>query len=257
MNTHETHQDPSLQPPTVFGESYAEWKGWNANNFGASDWRLRTYFNAELTRIKAKLPGSPRVLEIGFGSGSFMAYCRSRHWDVIGLEANPALVDYGLQAGFRCLKADALTELPAQSFDLVVAFDVLEHLAVDQIMDTFVQARRLLVDNGAFLVRFPNGDSMLSAPYQHGDSTHITAIGSLMAKDLAVRSNLSVHFIGAPAYPARWSSPASWALKIVRKIIGSAGNFFINRLYFPGEKFEFFSPNLTCIFRKTPPRADK
>jgi hypothetical protein len=149
------------------------------------------------------------------------------------------------------MTADALTELPEKSFDLVVAFDVLEHLSIDQIMDTFVQARRLLVDNGAFLVRFPNGDSTLSAPYQHGDSTHITTIGSLMAKDLAIRSNLTVHFIGATAYPARWSSPASWALKLARQIIGSAGNFFINKLYYPGEKFEFFSPNLTCIFKNS------
>jgi SAM-dependent methyltransferase len=233
-----------------FGEQYAEWKGWTGQNFGNLGETRRAYFESELSRIRRMIPSTPTVLEIGFGNGEFLEYCRSKDWDVTGVEMNPILVKYASDFGYSCICDDGLDSFTSGYFDMVVAFDVLEHLSVPQIEKMFGDIRRILKDRGVFLARFPNGDSPLSLPYQNGDSSHLTSIGSIMARELGRHHGFSEFYLGGESLPFRWTSPLSLLASITRRSISLIGNLILNNLYFRSNKVDFFSPNTTLIFIK-------
>lgn len=58
-----------------FGSDYVKWKSWD--QFGVLRKSLARYFAAELARAGTLPPGA-RVLEIGFGKGSFLEFARRR-----------------------------------------------------------------------------------------------------------------------------------------------------------------------------------
>ena len=167
---------------------YARWKGWE----GAFDvpQREARYFSAEFSGLP--LAGK-RVLEIGFGNGRFMAWARTQGADVSGLEINPDMLAAATQHGYAVRNA-TLAELVGERahYDLIVAFDVLEHWDTDELIANFHHVAALLVADGAFVARFPNGHSPFGRVYQHGDFTHKSVISAFKIDYLAGLSGLDV-----------------------------------------------------------------
>jgi SAM-dependent methyltransferase len=153
---------------------YASWKGWDGA-FAPSD-RKRRYFAAEFRDMP--LSGR-RVLEIGFGNGEFVAFAKGEGAEVSGIEINETMREAARRHGFEALDA-SLTEIAASGrrFDLVVAFDVLEHWDFDELVANFRAIRALLADGGRFVSRFPNGHSPFGRIYQNGDFSHRSALST-------------------------------------------------------------------------------
>jgi len=90
---------------------------------------------------------SGRILDVGCASGDFLAYLPS-DYDKFGIEPGAAAAAMAETKGVTILGAD-LTDLDATAngtFNVIVAFDVLEHVAEPR---SFLQAiRRLLTDDG-------------------------------------------------------------------------------------------------------------
>ncbi|MDI9355265.1 MAG: methyltransferase domain-containing protein, partial [Cyanobium sp. MAG06] len=78
-----------------------------------------------------------------------------------------------------------------RKFDLVVAFDVLEHINTNDIISLFQKVNILLKEEGYFISRFPNGDFFTSMIYQNGDLTHINHLGRGKIVSLCEYSNLN------------------------------------------------------------------
>ena len=51
-----------------------------------------------------------------------------------------------------------LSNLKGDNYDLIVAFDVLEHIPQED-LPSFKKVQRLLKEDGSFIARFPNCDS--------------------------------------------------------------------------------------------------
>ena len=167
-------------PDPVDQEShYLDWKGWTSEaDFGVVERGNVDYFTRELRDIE-RATEVHDVLEIGFGQGQFLAFCRDRGWKVTGVELLPDLVAAASRAGFDARGADELAGLPDESFDLIAAFDVFEHIPPDQSEEFLANLRSKLRPNGRILLRFPNADSWIGLPFQNGDPTHTNAIGVL------------------------------------------------------------------------------
>lgn len=161
----------------IESNDYAAWKGWG-HGFGEARRGDSQYFRREIREAERAAPIS-RVLEIGFGNGQFLGYCRRRGWAVMGTELISELVEAARQAGYDAWHAGDLDTLPDDSFDLVVAFDVLEHIPPSEAISFLRTLRRKVRPGGTAVIRVPNVDTWIGNPFQHGDATHVNAIGAL------------------------------------------------------------------------------
>lgn len=105
---------------------------------------------AEAARISKLVPGG-RLVEIGAGTGAFLAAARDRGFDVWGVETSEAAVTHAREVfGLTNVIQDSVPtdKLPASSFDVVYAWHVIEHV-VD--LDEFVTSLRSLLKPGGLL----------------------------------------------------------------------------------------------------------
>lgn len=186
----------------TYGNDYLKWKGWGQDSgFGKITKSESAYFSAEIKRTNKNFPEHCKVLEIGFGSGTFLKFARTNHWDACGVEINEELVKDAQAAGYAATHSDNLSGFADDTFDLVGDFDVLEHIPQDVIPNVIHEIKRVLKKDGVFIARFPNGDSPFGLVNQNGDITHITTIGSGKIHYFAARSNMEVYFVGGAAQP--------------------------------------------------------
>jgi 2-polyprenyl-3-methyl-5-hydroxy-6-metoxy-1,4-benzoquinol methylase len=168
---------------------YEEWKGWKELfAYTAED---AEYFAGE-TR-GARIEGA-NVLEIGFGSGSFLAWARERGARIAATEINPVLLARARDMGFELLDADVerIADRYAEHFDTVVAFDVLEHLPLTTIVARLRAVEKMLRAGGWMIMRFPNAQSPFGLVAQCGDSTHVSALSRSVVEQLVRGTRLQV-----------------------------------------------------------------
>ncbi|HEX5961126.1 MAG TPA: class I SAM-dependent methyltransferase [Rhodanobacteraceae bacterium] len=176
-------------PPVLDGyQGYTEWKRWQGS-FATSRGEARN-FAAEFRGIP--LAGK-RVLEIGFGEGHFMAWARAGGATVEGIEINPEMLAAASAQGYvaRNARLDELASAGA-AYDVIVAFDVLEHWNQDELVANFRAIATLLRPDGHFLARFPNGHSPFGRVYQYGDFSHRSVLSCFKIDYLAMLSGLEV-----------------------------------------------------------------
>ncbi len=98
-----------------------------------------------------------RVLEIGAGRGSMVQWLRSRGLAAVGLEINPELIA-AARARHSTLPlvrgTGTALPFPDASFDLVVSFDVFEHIADSD--RHLTEVARVLRSGGSYLLQTPN-----------------------------------------------------------------------------------------------------
>lgn len=230
---------------------YLAWKGWSGDAFGKYSREEAIYFQRELARSGIKASAGLRVAELGFGNGAFAGWIRDEggHW--AGLEVIPALLDRARDAGFEARKAqDGLGALaPAASQGLVVAFDVLEHLALAEIRAFLADARRVLKPGGLLIARVPSGDSPFSAAIYRGDITHQTLLGSSAVRQLATEAGFDVMQIRAPILPVWGLGPGRTLRRAVIQLIRSL-SFPLIRNVLMGNAAAVISTNMLVVLRR-------
>jgi 2-polyprenyl-3-methyl-5-hydroxy-6-metoxy-1,4-benzoquinol methylase len=169
-------------------ESYIQWKDWHLD-FSFSDGD-DLYFRKEFGQI---VRAGQRIIEIGFGAGSFLSWAKQRGAEIYGVEIQEALVTAAKAHGaIAVTKIDDLLPFCQQGFDAVVALDVFEHLATDEISSMLASIEKLLKPSGILIVRVPNGGSPFGRWNQHSDATHLTVVTPWKLSQLAIATKLRV-----------------------------------------------------------------
>ena len=117
--------------------------------------------NEHLARYKfaARLARGKRVLDAGCGAGYGSAELAQSALSVVGIDVAAEAVDFA-RANYEVpnltFEQASCTSLPHPdaAFDLVVAFEVIEHL--ENFAGLLLEARRVLAPNGQFIVSTPN-----------------------------------------------------------------------------------------------------
>ena len=131
--------------------------GWRKELQAGKEERGNLQTNLEfLARMNVLKPGD-KVLEIGCGIGSVVFKLSKQGYDVTGTDISGAAIAYGLKKyGDIRLEVQAAETLPYddESFDVVLSFDLFEHIA--QIDRHVSEVRRVLRPGGSYLFQTPN-----------------------------------------------------------------------------------------------------
>jgi SAM-dependent methyltransferase len=250
-DTRQGHAPTDLkdQVEARYGTDYLKWKAWHEIKFGTRTRLDAKYFAAELKKTKATFALKSKVLEIGFGTGSFLTHGKEQKWEMFGTEVNNDLVERARRRGFNVFHTGDLRTFSDSIFDLIVAFDVLEHIPQDQLGDFLDEIKRVLKSGGYFIARFPNGDSPFGLINQNGDITHVTTIGSEKAKFLAARLGVEVVYLGGEAHPLSGTSLLMFSHRLVALPIRALINLLVNLMFIPRANIAFCSANLIMILK--------
>jgi predicted TPR repeat methyltransferase len=132
-----------------------------------------------------------RVLELGCAVGTFTEWLAPRSSDVLALDVSPSAVDQVRERlrGQPHVRATAMAipgDFPDETFDLVVASDVLYYLPVAELQRCVDRIEESLADGGAFVAvhYVPRMGSLLN-----GDEAHdVVAAHTTLAHVLAERT---------------------------------------------------------------------
>jgi 2-polyprenyl-3-methyl-5-hydroxy-6-metoxy-1,4-benzoquinol methylase len=121
----------------------------------------RTVLRDLLARYPRLAPSAdgppPRVLDFGCGPGFFLAECRTIGLAASGIEFSPIAARYArekLQLDAKAHPRTALAELPSRHYDLITAWEVIEHLRRPR--ETLQRLCRSLAPQGVLCLTTPS-----------------------------------------------------------------------------------------------------
>jgi len=120
---------------------------------------LRDFLGRQKTnqRILNKISSAGKLLDFGCNAGLFLSEAKRFGYDVYGVELSKAAVDYAKENFSIISIASDINEFPDNYFDVITAFDVLEHLSSPA--DILDKIYSKLKPGGIFVATFPKIDS--------------------------------------------------------------------------------------------------
>ena len=126
------------------------------------------------------IDNDPSLLDIGSGRGEWVQKCQAKGFNSIGLELDPKMVDDCKKLNLNIKQGDALSllnDFAEDSFSIVSAFHVIEHMNHENINELIIQSKRILKPDGLLILETPSIDNiMVSSKSFHIDPTHINPI---------------------------------------------------------------------------------
>ncbi|MDZ4046021.1 MAG: class I SAM-dependent methyltransferase [Rhodoglobus sp.] len=229
------------------GAEYSQWKGWGSQHtFGQYTPGDADYYRRELRTATAIGRPVRDVLEVGFGDGAFLGYGRDQGWTMIGTELSTIQVEAGRRAGFDVHDSGHVEAIDDTSVDLIVLFDVLEHIEQDDIVGFLSGLRSTLRPDGRMLLRYPNADTWLGNALQYGDPTHVTEIGYYKMTYFAEAAGLEILEYRAPVRRGFRSSVVHGLHRLTAGPVIAASAAVKKALYYPGTPLVLSSVNAVC-----------
>jgi 2-polyprenyl-3-methyl-5-hydroxy-6-metoxy-1,4-benzoquinol methylase len=118
-----------------------------------------------------------KIIDIGCGRGEFIATLRMHGYkNLLGVDNSEEQVFASNALDLDCIKKGELLQVMQEevdaSFDVVITFDVLEHLTKNEIFLVADEINRLLKPGGIWLIHVPNASSPFFGNIRYGDITH-------------------------------------------------------------------------------------
>jgi SAM-dependent methyltransferase len=106
-----------------------------------------------------------KLLDIGCGTGAFIAFMKNDGWEVTGLEPDPGARKQAVTLhGLEPLSPDAIDRLPEGSFQAITLWHVLEH--VHTLHHYMERIKKLLTPTGKIFIAVPNHTSFDASYYR-------------------------------------------------------------------------------------------
>ena len=116
----------------------------------------------KLNLINSLSENKGKILDIGAGTGDFLAFVKQNGWQTIGVEPSQKAKEIALKKEVEF--ANETSELENQSFDIITMWHVLEH--VPDLEKQIHELKRLLKPNGTLIVAVPNFKSFDANHYK-------------------------------------------------------------------------------------------
>ena len=142
-----------------------------------SELALRAPYCRRLIRERFPADRDARILDLGCGWGALVHFAREAGYrNVSGVDGATQQVEAAAKLGIEGVSEGGVLETleaaPAGSWDLVVAFDVVEHFDKEGLPRLVDAVHGALSDGGRWIIHVPNGESPLFGSILYGDLTH-------------------------------------------------------------------------------------
>ncbi|MFQ5964080.1 MAG: methyltransferase domain-containing protein [Candidatus Scalinduaceae bacterium] len=193
---------------------------------------------------------SANILDTGCGSGGFLYYLRSLGCvNSTGIDVSIEQIEAAKKLGINgveCADIISFLEDKMNSYDLIFARDVLEHLTKDEILKVLETINNALKVDGLLVIQAPNGESLFSGRIRYGDLTHELAF----TQDSLNQALKTVGFAYAGFYP---TGPVPHGLKstvrfFLWKMIEKLLRFYM--LVETGSGDGIYTQNIIAVARK-------
>lgn len=235
-----------------FDNTYLKWKSWGEGSqlqpFGSI-----SIYQADYYRKVMKLSGASKnstILEIGFGNGGFLSYCKQQGYSAVGTELNADLLRVAGNAGYEVFDEKFLENAESLSFDFIFAFDVIEHIHLGDVVSFLSSCRRVLRPGGITIFRFPNGDSPMAIPNFNADITHVNWIGRGKIDYYSQAAGFqSCEVLATPELIVTRSLPHALYHCVVLPIKAII-NLMAGILFYPGRRLNLVAIDLVAMLKK-------
>lgn len=117
-----------------------------------------------------------KALDIGCGRGEWISLLNENGFNARGIDINESMVKVASQKGLNAAVNDALGELRSldeNSIDIITAFQVVEHIKFDDVLELIKEAKRVLAPCGILILETPNPENiMVGTQWFYLDTTH-------------------------------------------------------------------------------------
>ena len=117
-----------------------------------------------------------KALDIGCGRGEWISLLNENGFNARGIDINESMVKVASQKGLNAAINDALGELRSldeNSLDIITAFQVVEHIKFDDVLELIKEAKRVLAPCGILILETPNPENiMVGTQWFYLDATH-------------------------------------------------------------------------------------
>ena len=161
---HCVYQWPTFPRPVYIGW-YADrhYEFLRGNSYGDPDLESRSHASIVLETLKTLVEkSSPRLLDVGCGTGTFLEVCAEAGWTVFGCDPSAHRIFRHKRPLWYSLTAGPFEDavLGPSPFDVISFLDVFEHFQDPQ--ESLEKARRLLNEDGVIVIEVPNVLSLYS-----------------------------------------------------------------------------------------------
>ncbi len=130
------------------------------------------------------------VLEIGTGTGLFLAYLEAKGVSAFrGIDADKKVLEFmppSISSKVEICDVWAFLDQQTENYDRIVMLDVFEHFSFFEGHKLLLKLRELLSDQGKIVMRLPNAASPFGLQYQYNDLTHKAVYGPGSIEHLAL-----------------------------------------------------------------------
>ncbi|ARU55003.1 methyltransferase type 11 [Oleiphilus messinensis] len=207
---HELLRKSELASYGAFDDFYRQLE----NRFRGPETELAAKFNhydAYIDRIyNDERIREPRALDLGCGRCEWLNYVAAKGFAPTGVDSNAAMMEGTVNPQLTLVQDDLLTYLqsvPDNSFSIVSAFHVIEHLPSGYLLNMIKEVYRVLQPGGAMLLETPNPQNLIVGSHTfYIDPTHLQPVPPQLVEFMAEYNQfLSVELI--------FSSPSTDSLK--------------------------------------------
>ena len=196
---------------------------------------------------------SARILDLGCGSGTFLHFLREAGYESIsGVDNSPEQAELARLLGFNEVRqADVSTFLrteASESYEVITAFDVIEHLTKAELLQLADEVYRTLAPGGRWIIHAPNAEGFMGSRIRYADLTHEQAFTRESVEQLARAAG----FNSAQCFE---DAPIAHGLKSIARLFVWKCARGVLRLFFMAETGDtgrnaIFSQNLLALVRK-------
>ena len=149
------YKEFSISEQEVYDEAYAD--AFEVVDGYSGGQETTQFFRRVLEPVVGRHPDSARLLDVGCGVGALLETARDMRFDVSGVEISPVLAGRARERGFSVHVGDVAELSIAETYDVIVMLDIIEHLHNPG--EVLTGLRRLLRPGGELVVYTPNHGS--------------------------------------------------------------------------------------------------